>query len=62
VDGNMTNQEVAKDIISVITRYYYSKDQAYVCFRYHHGCRGVINAVIDYIQDTYLTEGKYKEE
>ena len=54
----MTNQEVAKDIISVITRYYYSKDPAYVCFRYHHGAKGVIDTVINYIQDTYLTEEK----
>lgn len=47
-------QKVAYDILNIIKTYAYSKRPEYVQFRVNNGSRGVINAIIQYITDTYF--------
>ena len=49
-------QKVAYDILNIIKTYAYSKRPEYVQFRINNGSKGVINAIIQYIIDTYLTD------
>ncbi len=47
-------QKVAYDILNIIKTYAYSKRPEYVQFRVNNGSKGVIDAIIQYIMDTYL--------
>lgn len=47
-------QQVAYDILQVIKKYAYSTKNEYVQFRINNGSKGVINAIIKYIENTYL--------
>lgn len=47
-------QKVAYDILNIIKTYAYSKHPKYVQFRVNNGNKGVIEAIIQYIIDTYL--------
>lgn len=47
-------QKVAYDILNIIKTYAYSKRPEYVQFRVNNGSKGVINAIIQYIIDTYF--------
>lgn len=47
-------QKVAQDILEIIKTYAYSKDPEYIEFRVNNGSKGVIDAIIQYIIDTYL--------
>lgn len=47
-------QKVAYDILTIIRRYAYSTDPEYIKFRIDYGSKGIIDAIIQYIIDTYL--------
>ena len=47
-------QKVAYDILNIIKTYAYSKHPKYVQFRVNNGSKGVIDAIIQYIIDTYF--------
>ena len=47
-------QKVAYDILNIIRNYAYSTDSEYIQFRISNGSKGVINAIIQYIIDTYF--------
>ena len=49
-------QKAAYDILNVIKRYAYSTKDEYVQFRVNNGSKGVIDAIIKYIIDTYLND------
>lgn len=49
-------QKVAYDILNIIKTYAYSKRPEYVQFRVNNGSKGVIDAIIQYIIDIYLTD------
>ena len=46
---------VAQDILHILKTYAYSTEDKYVQFRVKNGSKGVIDAVIKYIIDTYLS-------
>ena len=47
-------QKVAYDILTIIRRYAYSTDPEYIKFRVDYGSKGIIDAIIQYIRDTYF--------
>lgn len=53
-DDTTREQKIASDILNFIKTYAYSKESKYVNFRVDNGSKGVINAIIQYIEDCYL--------
>ena len=51
----LNEKKTAYDILNVVKTYAYSKENEFVQFRVNNGSRGVINAIITYIEATYLT-------
>ena len=52
----LNEKKTAYDILNVVKTYAYSKKHEFVQFRVNNGRNGIINAIIKYIEDTYLTD------
>ena len=51
----MTDKQIAAyDILTIIKKYAYSTEEKYVQYRVNNGSKGVIDAIIMYIVDTYF--------
>ncbi len=52
----LNEKKTAYDILNVVKTYAYSKENEFVQFRVNNGRKGIIDAIIKYIEDTYLTD------
>jgi hypothetical protein len=52
----LNEKKTAYDILNVIKAYAYSKENEFIQFRVNNGSKGVIDAIIKYIENTYLTD------
>ena len=52
----LNEKKTAYDILNVVKTYAYSKENEFVQFRVNNGSKGVIDAIIKYIEATYLTD------
>ena len=52
----MSDKRVALDILTYLYRVYFGTTSEEIDFRVRYGSNGVVNKVIDYIEEKYLKE------